>query len=207
MILTYTTRFNAFSKYNDRTGTPFTSNEEGFAVAAAFKAAGKDIADVFTFTNIMAYDCPPSDISKNGWDIDAYSAILKSFDNRYGGPFASSQIMMAIETGQQAAGGIYPGYKRTMCMAQYVKDQGYKGISVWAPNQFTYRYMNSSNQVACNFSGTPDFNETAWNMGYPSNTKDPHNPNCKVYPINETSKQFNPFMADCIENIGPYMSD
>jgi len=29
---------------------------------------------------------------------------------------------MGIEPGQQAAGGIYPGYNRTLCMADYVKD-------------------------------------------------------------------------------------
>lgn len=88
--MSYTTRFNAFSSYNSRTGAPFDSNMEGHYVNEAFKAIGEDMATTFSFTNIMAYDTPPSNISPDGWTIDAYSKILKSFDSRYGGVFAPS---------------------------------------------------------------------------------------------------------------------
>jgi hypothetical protein len=73
--MSYTTRFNAFLDFYQN-GTAFHSNKEGFAVAAAFEALGENIADVFTFTNIMAYDTPPYVISKDGWTIDAYTKIL-----------------------------------------------------------------------------------------------------------------------------------
>lgn len=63
---------------------------EGSFVADAFTAIGENVADVFTFVNIMAYDTPPSNIGPNGWTIDEYAKILKSFDNRYGGIFAPS---------------------------------------------------------------------------------------------------------------------
>lgn len=45
---------------------------EGTAVAAAFTALGQNIADVFSFVNIMAYDTWPSVISEDGWTIAAY---------------------------------------------------------------------------------------------------------------------------------------
>jgi len=48
----------------------------------------------------MAYDTPPANISPDGWVISAYATILKSFDSRYGGIFAPSQIVIGIETGQ-----------------------------------------------------------------------------------------------------------
>ena len=89
MILSYTTRFNAFSNYSQG-GVEFASNMEGTFVAAAFTELGYNIADVFTFVNIMAYDTPPENISPDGWTIEAYETILKTFDNRYGGIFAPS---------------------------------------------------------------------------------------------------------------------
>jgi hypothetical protein len=49
---------------------------EGVYVAAAFKALGYNIADVFTFVNIMSYDTPPTVISADGWTISAYEKIL-----------------------------------------------------------------------------------------------------------------------------------
>lgn len=155
-------------------------------MAQAFTNLGLNIAEVFTFVNIMAYDTPPSVISAQGWTIAAYEKILQSFDNRYGGIFAPSQLVIGLETGQQAAGGIYEGYERAMCLVNYVMQNDYKGVMIWAPNQFTYRYMDQDNQVACNFTGTSPFNETAWNMGWPSGS-DPLNPNCRFYPINTTS--------------------
>ena len=71
IILSYTTRFNAFSNYS-QDGIPFDSNMEGVSVAAAFTSLGENIADVFSFVNIMAYDTPPSVISADGWTIAAY---------------------------------------------------------------------------------------------------------------------------------------
>jgi len=37
---------------------------------------GYNIAEVFSFVNIMAYDTPPSNISPDGWVISAYAKIL-----------------------------------------------------------------------------------------------------------------------------------
>jgi len=99
IIISYTTRFNAFSDYY-QDGKAFPSNQEGVTVAAAFTALNANIAEVFSYVNIMAYDTPPSVISKDGWTVEAYATILKTFDNRYGGLFAPSQIVMGIETGQ-----------------------------------------------------------------------------------------------------------
>lgn len=62
MIISYTTRFNAFSDYFQG-GVAFPSNKEGFDVKATFERLGYNFLDVFTFVNIMAYDCPPDVIS------------------------------------------------------------------------------------------------------------------------------------------------
>ena len=48
---------------------------------------GYTFNEVFTYVNIMAYDVPPSVFGPNGWTVQAYYDILKTFDNRYGGPF------------------------------------------------------------------------------------------------------------------------
>lgn len=88
----------------------------------------------------MAYDVPPEVISPVGWTVAAYEKILNTFDERTGGLWAPNRIFMGIEPGQQAAGGIYPGYGITMCLFDYINKNGYAGISFWSINQFTYRY-------------------------------------------------------------------
>jgi len=84
--MSYTTRFNAYSSY-EQDGKEFDTNLEGFSVAAAFQQQGEVLQNVMSFVNIMSYDIPPNVISSNGWSPQAYQNILTTFDARHGGLF------------------------------------------------------------------------------------------------------------------------
>jgi len=81
----------------------------------------------------MFYDQAPTDINapSTGPSLDQYKEVLENVEKI----FPKEKIMMGFELGFQYNHGIWEGLDMDKQVIDYLKQNGYGGIFVWALNQ------------------------------------------------------------------------
>jgi|ERR1712130_337 len=129
--VSWTTRFNAFVDPNDPYNiydpdsphpiVPFITDNEG---AKIWPKSSKYLGSA----NIMAYDAG----SSAGALKLNFKQILQNFKTI--GGCDPSKVNMGFEPGNQYAGGQWEGLERDMNVTNYVVNNGYGGVMIWAIN-------------------------------------------------------------------------
>lgn len=129
--ISWTTRFNAFIDQKNPLNiydpdsphpiVPFVTDNEGTKVWSKS-------SEYLGSANIMAYDagCSAGALKIN------FEQVLENF--RTLGNVDPTKINMGFEPGNQYAGGKWEGLARDQKVTDYVKDNGYGGVMVWAIN-------------------------------------------------------------------------
>merc|ERR1712166_1151986 len=125
--ISWCTRFNAFVPPND----PFNYNLPGLPIPNTTYPTDNEgmklwpeVGDLIDTVNIMAYDA-------GGLHFN-FSTILQNFHEL--GNVSKTKINMGFEPGAQFAGGVWEGMDVDMKATQWIKDNGYGGVMVWAVN-------------------------------------------------------------------------